>query len=50
MRPIQNQTLATTGLEITEEIRATFELLQGELSGALEGSTAYIEGDVPWGK
>lgn len=47
---IQSQGLETTGLEITEEVRAAFELLQGELSSAPEGSMAYIVDDVPWGK
>lgn len=47
---IQKQALETTGLEITEEIKATFELLQEELSKAPEGSAAYIVEDVHWGK
>lgn len=47
---IKHQALETTGLEITEEIRAAFERIKLELASAPVGSTAFIVEDVHWGK
>lgn len=47
---MHGQTLADTGLELTDEVLATFEQLKEEYANAPAGSMAYIVEDMEWGK
>lgn len=42
--------LERTGLELTDEVLATFERLKEEYANAPAGSIAYIVEDLDWGK
>ena len=47
---LQGETLESLGLEITDEIRETFETLKEEYSKAPKGSMAFIVEDTTWGQ
>ena len=47
---MHGQTLADTGLDLTDEVKATFKRLKEEYANAPAGSTAFIVGDLEWGK
>lgn len=47
---LQGRTLESTGLEVTEEIRTTFETLKAEYANAPKRSMAFIVEDVQRGK
>jgi len=47
---LHGETLESLGLEITDEIRETFETLKEEYSKAPKGSMAFIVEDATWGQ
>lgn len=47
---LKGLTLESTGLEVTDEIRETFETLKDQYANAPDGSMAIIVEDLEWGK
>lgn len=47
---LQGQALTETGLELTDEVKTTFEQLKEEYANAPSGSMPYIVEDLEWGK
>lgn len=47
---LKGMTLESTGLELTAEIRETFETLKEQYATAPDGSMAIIVEDLDWGK
>ena len=46
---LQGRPIESTGLELTDEIRAAFEELKSQYHNAPPGSMAQIVGDIEWG-
>jgi hypothetical protein len=47
---LKNQSLESTGMEITKEVSETYQALLEEYDNAPKGSMAWIIEDVEWGK